>query len=244
MAEPKFFQQNGSNLNPAVPSDIDENVAFGMTQENLREKRYLWTVRAFAIIGAVSIVSNIVLLISLYALLPLRRTQPFFLSFDDKNTAQVVFIEQMAPNEGTISRVTESMFRQYIILRHSVVPDVSIMMSRWGENGAVRWWSSPAIFREFNTTTQEMFRQIQADGLTRKINILSVYPKVVDQNIWEAEVETVDMFPERREPVRNRYLISAQIEYNPSERVYEDRFKNPVGFQIKQYGLVHKGKEN
>ena len=51
---------------------------------NTSEKRYLWTARAFAIITAISICCNIVMLLAITQLLPLYRVEPFLLSFQNK----------------------------------------------------------------------------------------------------------------------------------------------------------------
>ena len=51
--------------------------------ENATEKRYLWTARAFAIIFAVSVCCNLILLYVIVAITPLYRVVPYLMSFDN-----------------------------------------------------------------------------------------------------------------------------------------------------------------
>lgn len=51
---------------------------------NTNEKRYLWTARAFAVITAISICCNIVLIIAITQVIPLFRVEPFLLTFQNK----------------------------------------------------------------------------------------------------------------------------------------------------------------
>ena len=60
---------------------------------NTNEKRYLWTARAFAIITAVSLCCNVVLLLAIVQVIPLFRVEPYLLSFQNKEE-QVYNIQQ------------------------------------------------------------------------------------------------------------------------------------------------------
>ena len=51
---------------------------------NVAEKRYLWTARAFAIITAISLCCNLVLLLAIAQVIPLYRVEPFLLTFQNK----------------------------------------------------------------------------------------------------------------------------------------------------------------
>ena len=51
---------------------------------NVGEKRYLWTARAFAIIMAISLCCNVVLVLAIMQVMPLYRVEPFLLTFQDK----------------------------------------------------------------------------------------------------------------------------------------------------------------
>ena len=50
----------------------------------LRERRYLWTARAFAIVSGVALCVNLVLLVAIMHLMPLKRVEPFLLTFQNK----------------------------------------------------------------------------------------------------------------------------------------------------------------
>ena len=66
-------------------SGLTEENASVLPEENLRERRYLWTARAFAIVFVFSACSTFILLFSLFSLVPLVRVQPFYLTFQNKS---------------------------------------------------------------------------------------------------------------------------------------------------------------
>ena len=51
---------------------------------NVGEKRYLWTARAFAVITAISLCCNIILILAISQVIPLHRIEPFLLTFQNK----------------------------------------------------------------------------------------------------------------------------------------------------------------
>ncbi len=225
---------------PVSSLDTQEN---NEIEENLREKRYLWTARAFAIVCAISFCTNIILIMALFSLVPLTRVQPFYLTFENKE-AQIVRITQMQPDATLLDRVAESLVRQYIVMRHAIVSDVDEMLQRWGDRGPIKWMSSDNVFAEFNRTTSESFSRIRQERLTRDVNILSAYKLQTDRvngDIWDAEVETIDMLPERSEPVRQTWLVRMQIQFLNKQEKWANRLKNPIGFTVVRYSITPKG---
>ena len=90
-----------------------------VSEENLRERRYLWTARAFAMVFITAFITNILMLMSLFSLVPLVRVQPYELSFSDKN-AQTVTIQPFEINEKLLNGISASMVRQYVTLRKTI----------------------------------------------------------------------------------------------------------------------------
>ncbi len=212
-------------------------------EENLRERRYLWTARAFAIVCAISFCTNIILIMALFSLVPLTRVQPFYLTFENKD-AQIVRITQMQPDSSLLERVAESLIRQYIVTRHSVVSDVDEMLQRWGDRGPIRWMSNDGVFAEFNQTTSEAFSRIREERLTREVNILSVYKLETNPregDAWEAEVETIDMLPERSAPIRQIWQVRLRVQFLNKQEKWANRLKNPIGFTVVRYSITPKG---
>ena len=223
----------------SVFSDLTEGNATVLPEENLRERRYLWTARAFAIIFVFSACSTFILLFSLFSLVPLVRVQPFYLTFQNKSE-QIVSVQKLSASRESLSFITESLIRQYIIARHSIVLDVDLMLQRWGEQGPIRWMSTNGVFSDFVKTTSASFKRVQQERLVRDINILSV--SLVqggrkDGDIWRAEIETVDMHPELSQPVVMPWIVQLQVGYMPKRGEWATRLKNPMGFVVKQYSI-------
>ena len=225
---PELFQK----AKAAIPNvDISE-----VSVDVLRERRYLWTARAFAIVSAVALCLNLILLVAIGALLPLKRVEPFLLTFQNKNE-QVVKIQPLAGDMRAQEILSEAMIRQYVLLRNTMISDVDEMIFRWGPDGPIRWMSSNKVFNDFNKTVKDWLGRIKLEGLTREVRIESVVP---NQNLWFVYIETRDMLPEAEEPALAKWLVKVQIRYfakDQNEVKFVDRLKNPLGFSVVGYSI-------
>lgn len=204
--------------------------------DQLRERRYLWTARAFAIVSAVALCVNLVLLVAIVHLIPLKRVEPFLLTFQSRDE-QVVRIRPLAKNMSAEDIISEAMIRQYVLLRNTMIPDVEEMTFRWGPDGPIRWMSSAQVYNQFAKTVKDWLARIKLEGLTREVRIESV---VRNQNIWLVYIITRDMLPEAEEPAISRWRIRLSIKYfakDQREVKYIDRLKNPLGFAVDGYGI-------
>ena len=204
--------------------------------DQLRERRYLWTARAFAIVSAVALCVNLVLLVAIVHLMPLKRVEPFLLTFQSRDE-QVVRIRPLAKNMSAEDIISEAMIRQYVLLRNTMIPDVEEMTFRWGPDGPIRWMSSAQVYNQFAKTVKDWLARIKLEGLTREVRIESV---VRNQNIWLVYIITRDMLPEAEEPAISRWRIRLSIKYfakDQREVKYIDRLKNPLGFAVDGYGI-------
>jgi type IV secretory pathway component VirB8 len=202
--------------------------------EDLRERRYLWTARAFTVVFVISFCANIVLIISILNMIPLNRVEPFMLTFQDK-TEQIVNIEPLL-NISDSDVITESYVRQYVVQRNALLPDINEMTMRWGTEGPVRYMSSPVVYQDFVNQTRDALEQAQNSGFTRSVDIISV--NRLSKDVWQAEIETKDMSYGATEPDVSRWTIILRIGYflNPKVK-YSLRLKNPVGFTVREYSM-------
>ena len=202
----------------------------------LRERRYLWTARAFAIVSAVALCVNLVLLLAIGSLLPLKRVEPYLLTFQNKEE-QVVRIQPLSKNMAAEDVISEAMIRQYVMLRNTMMSDIDEMSFRWGPDGPIRWMSSSSVYNQFNKTVKDWLSRIKLEGLTREVRIESV---VRNQNIWIIYIVTRDMLPEAEEPAVSRWRIRMAIRYfakDQNEVKYINRLKNPLGFSVEGYSI-------
>lgn len=204
---------------------------------NVGEKRYLWTARAFAIITAISLCCNIVLILAVMQVLPLYRVEPFLLTFQNKEE-QVYNIQPIKGRMEDQKAITEVFVRQYVLLRSSFDRDVQEMEARWMPGGPVQEMSSSAVYTEFlEKTAKKALDLIRARSLQRNVRILTV--NELGRGLWQVEYETQDMYPDSPAPEVNYWTASLRIAYNRKSVKYGERLKNPVGFTVVRYSLTY-----
>ena len=204
---------------------------------NTNEKRYLWTARALAVITAISICCNIVLIIAITQVIPLFRVEPFLLTFQNKQE-QVINIVPIKNDMEKETGITEVFVRQYILLRSSFTRDIPEMESRWMPGGALQEMSDRAVYEEFlKNTANRALEIIRTKQLTREVKILSVVE--LTNGLWQVEYETRDMYPDSKSPDVNYWTASLRIAYRHKTVKYGERLKNPVGFTVVRYALTH-----
>lgn len=204
---------------------------------NVGEKRYLWTARAFAIITAISLCCNIVLILAIMQVLPLYRVEPFLLTFQNKEE-QVYNIQPIKGRMEDQKAITEVFVRQYVLLRSSFDRDVQEMEARWMPGGPVQEMSSSAVYTEFlEKTAKKALDLIRARSLQRNVRILTV--NELGRGLWQVEYETQDMYPDSPAPEVNYWTASLSIAYNRKSVKYGERLKNPVGFTVVRYSLTY-----
>lgn len=204
---------------------------------NVGEKRYLWTARAFAIITAISLCCNIVLILAIMQVLPLYRVEPFLLTFQNKEE-QVYNIQPIKGRMEDQKAITEVFVRQYVLLRSSFDHDVQEMEARWMPGGPVQEMSSSAVYTEFlEKTAKKALDLIRARSLQRNVRILTV--NELGRGLWQVEYETQDMYPDSPAPEVNYWTASLRIAYNRKSVKYGERLKNPVGFTVVRYSLTY-----
>lgn len=204
---------------------------------NVGEKRYLWTARAFAIITAISLCCNIVLILAIMQVLPLYRVEPFLLTFQNKEE-QVYNIQPIKGRMEDQKAITEVFVRQYVLLRSSFDRDVQEMEARWMPGGPVQEMSSSAVYTEFlEKTAKKALDSIRVRSLQRNVRILTV--NELGRGLWQVEYETQDMYPDSPAPEVNYWTASLRIAYNRKSVKYGERLKNPVGFTVVRYSLTY-----
>lgn len=214
-----------------------------ISEEGMRERRYLWMARTFALVAVVSFLSMIMLVSALFSLLPIVRVQPFYLTTMNKNQ-QVIRVVRPDFKKLDMQLLTESFIRQYLLARLTVGSNIAELERRWGIDGIVNWMSSPVVFEEFGKSAELALRQARNDGLTRNVRILNIVPFRQEQegNVWQAELELTNMKYGETEPVRTRWLVSMKVEFRPTRQglTWEKRLKNPLGFTVVRYGIQKK----
>lgn len=201
---------------------------------NASERRYLWTARAFAVIVAISLCCNFVLILAITQLMPLYRLEPFILTFENKQE-QVYDIRPIANMEDK-KEITEVFVREYVLMRSAFSNDIREMESRWMPGGPIQEMSSSAVYQAFiDKTANKALGIIKNKGLTRSVRIMTV--NELGRGLWQVEYETKDMYPSSASPQIEYWTASLRIAYRKKNVKYDERLNNPIGFTVTRYSL-------
>ncbi|MBR5599045.1 MAG: type IV secretion system protein [Alphaproteobacteria bacterium] len=207
--------------------------------ENATEKRYLWTARAFAVIFAISMCCNFILIYVIFAITPLYRVAPYLMSFADKGEQIYTIIP--VNNIYEQKYLTEIFVREYILLRNTFVNDIDEMEKRWGPDSVLREMSSPGAYDKFyNEVAKPTIEKISQYNITRNIKIASVTEVGGEQGEpwWQVEFRMEDMAPSLETPRVSVWVASLKIKYRAKKVKFGERLKNPLGFTVLDYRQV------
>lgn len=202
---------------------------------NIAEKRYLWTARAFAVITALSLCCNLILILAIFQVIPLYRVEPFLLTFQNRSE-QVYNIQPVTNELRNRKAVTEVFVREYVLLRSTFTSDVAEVEARWMPGGPVQEMSTNRVYQDFlDNVAKKAVGIIKNQGMVRDVKILSV--NELTEGVWQVEYETKDMYPDSATPKVGYWTASLNVGYRRKTVKYGDRLKNPVGFTVTNYAL-------
>ena len=215
------------------------NVAAKSNEElfvaNIAEKRYLWTARAFAVVTALSVCCNIVLILAIFQVLPLYRIEPFLLTFQNRSE-QVYNIQPITTELRNRKAITEVFVREYVLLRSAFNNNISENEARWMPGGPIQEMSTNKVYQDFlDNVAKKAISIIKSKGMERAVKILSV--NELADGVWQVEYETRDMYPDSAQPEISYWTASLSVAYRRKVVKYDDRLKNPVGFTVTRYAL-------
>ncbi len=175
------------------------------------ERRYLWTSRILVILACLSICFNMMLAATLYLLLPQRTVQPklfqinkYFSMLEQVQPAEIIF--------PVSDLITEQHITEYIMLRYLISSDYDELVTRWGPGSTVYWYSSPAVFREFNENDVAFsIMQFRQNSLQRDVEIDWIKPAAM--GLWQVQFRTLDFMPGYDKPTTNIWRATMRITY-------------------------------
>ena len=202
---------------------------------NIAEKRYLWTARAFAVVTALSICCNVILVLAIFQVVPLYRVEPFLLTFQNRSE-QVYNIQPITNELRNRKAITEVFVREYVLLRSAFSSDVAENEVRWMPGGPIQEMSTNKVYQDFlDNVAKKAISVVKNQGMERSVKILSV--NELADGVWQVEYETRDMYPDSAQPEIGYWTASLNVGYRRKAVKYGDRMKNPVGFTVTKYAL-------
>lgn len=256
-----FFFNNDKDDSPDVLGRYPEH----MQVHALPERRYLKTSRLLALL----IFFNLALMI-LIAGGFVYYADRIDVNIANKKAVNLYSIDSsrqvLVPAEYATKRVlaldlfAESLLKQYILDRHSVVWENAVMQYKWGTAGPVAIYSDRRnVYAPFQMWADNLFSESRAKGFVRDVHIYEL--KKIKPTLWEAVFDTFDMpIPDAYEPICNcsdnsKKCISCKVEHtsrrlrfrvyiramftNPANASKSYQLLNPLGFLIKSYNVLY-----
>ena len=204
------------------------------------ERRYLWSSRLLVIFAALSICLNIILVSSIYVMLPQRSSSPLLLEHN-KGFSELKLLEEQERPIAAIDLLTESFIEEFILLRHIITADYDELMYRWGRGSRLFWMSSRKVYQDFvSNDIQNNINQFKMRGLVRLAEVEWIKP--MSRGFWTAQFITMDYYPGETVPIINiwRAYVRALMAPIPYEN-QSLREQNPFGFLVTNYSTSYVG---
>lgn len=256
-----FFFDNDKDDSP----DVLEKYPEQMQVYALPERRYLKTSRLLAFLIFFNLALTILFAggFAYYADridVNIANRQAVNLYSIDSSRQVLVPAEYATKNVTAMDLFAESILRQYIYNRHTVVWENKTMQNRWGPAGPVAIYSHRKnVYTPFQMWADNLLSESRAKGFVRDVHLYEL--KKVKPFLWEAVFDTFDMpIPDEYEPICNcsdnsKKCISCKIEHTSRRlrfRVYiramytnmenasrSYRLLNPLGFMIRSYNVLY-----
>ncbi|MCQ2965731.1 MAG: VirB8/TrbF family protein [Alphaproteobacteria bacterium] len=199
------------------------------------ERRYLKTSRVMALLSAALLCGCFIWGILIFLLGPMVSNQPQ-LYVVNKRFFRLDPVQRDEVLADPSYYLMEEHIKQYIRLRHTIVPDQEEMEYRWAAKSPFRWFSSTGVLSGFENEKNEALKSL-AEGLTTEVKIYFV--EKLSEGIWVAEFDKIEHWPENEKPVVKRYrvMLNAAFVSDFSPPGTEEKIKNPLKFQVMEYAL-------
>ncbi len=204
------------------------------------ERRYLWSSRLLVIFAALSICLNIMLVSSIYVMLPQRGAEPLLFQHL-RSFSQLSLLEKAERPVAAIDLLTEAFIEEFILLRHTITADYDELITRWGRGSRLFWMSSQRVYQNFaSNDINRNINEFKMRGLVRLTEVEWIRP--MSRGFWMAQFITMDYYPGETVPVINvwRAYVRALLAPIP----YENRSlreQNPFGFLVTSYSTSYVG---
>jgi type IV secretion system protein VirB8 len=198
-----------------------------------------WTAHLLAVVAAVSILLNVGQAAVIFRLLPLKEVVPMLLTVDDEKN-QVVRVEPWDTTTKGHQLMIEVLARHYVEARERI--DLHTEPDRWQE---VAWMSGEEVWRDFKNLMKKEnpdspFEKRKRDRVTRELKWRATSTIKYDPaRISVVQVEWASQdFAAGSEPRGHGLWVSTlSIAFDEKAVKFEDRYMNPVGFEVVGYSV-------
>ncbi|MBP5399365.1 MAG: type IV secretion system protein [Alphaproteobacteria bacterium] len=205
------------------------------------ERRYLWTSYIFVILICFSVALNMILSLSLYVMLPLRKSKPQLFTVN-KYFSQVDPVQPAEMTYPVNNLIAEENITNYIMMRYLITTDYYELERRWGVSSHIFWMSSPSVYSAFRSSEADNnISQFKSKNMAR--NVVIDWIRALTGALWQVQFETLDYLPDNPDPIVNIWRANLRITFTKFKDISPaNALKNPFGFLVTDYQLAYVGK--
>ncbi len=204
------------------------------------ERRYLWTSRFLVILAGLSICLNMILVLSIYLMIPSIKVQPTFFNIN-KYFSQIEMVQPREIKYPVTDLISEQYIREYLLNRYTITNDIEETIQRWRPGSKLFWTSTPNVYTDFKSGELSINLRQMKQGLQRYIDIAWIRPLL--RGLWQAQFTTYDIMPGQK-PVIVYWRVTMRVVYAKlSFKDKDDQIMNPYGFLVASYSLAYHGAE-
>ena len=201
-------------------------------------RRLLWTARLLAVVVVVEALAALSMALALYGLTPLKTVEPMLLTLAPRED-QIVHVEPYRRDGSAGFRLlTEFLVRDFVKTAHTIVPNLATMRELWGRK--LFRLAAPDVFALLRESYAVPAQELVEEGRSRGVEFRGD-PRLIERNrgvlYWQIAFDTVDTVL-TQEVDRQSWIASIVVEFLPLKVSYEDRYINPLGFQVVGYTVA------
>lgn len=201
------------------------------------ERRYLKTSRVMALLAA-GLWSGALLLGFVIFLMGQAQTGVPELLMINKRFYRLDPVQNREVLIPGLDLQTELYVKEYVIQRHTILPDVDEMAYRWGDRSPLRWFSKYEVWSEFKKDMDLLDAALQ-NGITAEVRVR--FAEQLYATGWIVEFDLIERMPEDDRPTVKRYRAFMEALFYSKQQPYRDRddkLKNPLNFVVLSYSLM------
>ncbi len=208
--------------------------------EAFPERRYLWTSRLLVILSGLSICFNMILVLTIYLMVPSIKVQPQFFNIN-KYFSQIERVQPRVLRYPVPDLITEQYIRQYLYIRYTIGNDASTLVEQWRIGSPLFWYSAPNVYSDFQSGELQSNIASFKKGMRRAVIIQWIKP--LASGLWQTQFATYEV-TNGSEPSVVYWRATIRVAYTalqfPNK---EDKILNPYGFIVVSYSLAYHGAE-
>lgn len=193
--------------------------------------------RLMTFVFSAALVVVIVLIVTLFKMFPLNKTQIFFLTTQPRSDLEIK-LSYFAPDENNIDVYKQAFVKEYIKARNEIVPSAIAMQKKWSatEDGIVYTWSTPDVYAAFANTSMwtAYMNDIPDFVFSCPVEFQSIAPRAKDT--YAATFSYFCTNNSDGQTTKKDYTIVLKLELENTIK-WTDRLNNPLGIRVAEYSI-------